>query len=111
MEFGPYTIGTPTGWLEVRVLRCRCPQPLDPQRTYYDDDLEITRADDIILIADYVVECWERGEGAPGMSYGDRIVTIRGTNRTVSYGLLRRDPYRRAWLAVRSPDVSESVSE
>ena len=111
MEVGPYRIGTPIGWLEVRVIRCRCPQPFDPQRTFYDDDLEITRADDLILISEEVIERWERGEGSPGMSYGDHIVTIRGTNRTVSYGLLRRDPYQRRWLAVRSPDVSESVSE
>ena len=48
-----------------------------------DRHLEIVRADEHVRIAHELLEKIDH----PDVSYGDGILTIRGLNRTVSYGI------------------------
>lgn len=73
-----------------------------------DGAIEIVRADPLVLISNVLVEEWEKGHTADGVTFGDHILTIRGINRTVSYGLAQKCETHYAWLAIRSGDAPDN---
>jgi len=71
--------------------------------------LEILRADRVIEIADDLLE--DLASIRPEVSLGDGILTIRGFNRTVSYGLGRHDPCRAVTLGYLSEAEDHEAEE
>ena len=69
--------------------------------------LRINRADEQILISDFLLDEFRKCRGHPDVHFGDNILTIRGTNRTVSYGLVSENPALHEWLAVKSPEITD----
>jgi hypothetical protein len=98
IETGPVNV---LGWDTAGVLIVSMgPPPAHP--------LHIVRADPQAFVADSLLDIIREGKGHPDVSFGDNILTIRGVNRTVSYGLRKHDPYLRQWLAVKAPEVDLS---
>lgn len=74
--------------------------------------LLIERADERIRIADEFLEQIRNGGGWPEASFGENILTIRGANRVVSYGLTGEQDYERLWwYAVKSPEVAHAPDD
>jgi hypothetical protein len=69
------------------------------------EEFEILQADDEIEVDEVLL-----GSAlAPQVSYGDGILTFRGVNRTVSYGIAGPGSVPHTRRAVRAPDPLEHV--
>lgn len=55
-----------------------------------NDSLLIVSSPETIMVSEALLESLERGHGHRDVCWGDNILTIRGTNRTVSYGVGKR---------------------
>lgn len=67
--------------------------------------LEILSAEPVIAISMTLTRMWEQFGPPPNVGWADGILTLRGRNRTVSYGVIGKDEPRSIWVAVKSPEV------
>jgi hypothetical protein len=71
--------------------------------TIMGDELVIEEAAPVILVAGDLVQRLPLS-ASRYMRYGDGILTLLGSNMTVSYGLTDYDPLTNTWVGIMSGD-------